>query len=102
MVNKTKNRDPKIIPYDYNRVVLQDRIITKNYINASYVDDLVGGPGYIVTQGPLKDTVSDFWALVWQQNVEVIVMVTRTFDFIKVLIHMQTSGFDFVKVSSFI
>ncbi|PRD28994.1 UNVERIFIED_CONTAM: Ptprj [Trichonephila clavipes] len=32
---------------------------------------------YIATQGPLPNTVNDFWTLAWQQSVPVIVMLTQ-------------------------
>ncbi|KAJ7239020.1 hypothetical protein B0H12DRAFT_1326729 [Mycena haematopus] len=48
-----------------------------NYINASYVQPLGTRRRYIATQGPLEATFGDFWTLVWQQNVHVIVMLTR-------------------------
>lgn len=40
---------------------------------------------YIVTQGPTEDTVLDFWRLVWQENISAIIMLTKTFDFTKVM-----------------
>lgn len=39
---------------------------------------------YIVTQGPTEETVTDFWRMVWQEKASCIVMLTKTFDFIKV------------------
>ena len=33
--------------------------------------------GFIATQGPLPDTVPDFWRLVWEQNAHTIVMLTN-------------------------
>jgi protein tyrosine phosphatase len=40
---------------------------------------------YLVTQGPNERTVGDFWRMVWQVNASCIVMLTKTFDFIKVM-----------------
>ncbi|ETW87664.1 hypothetical protein HETIRDRAFT_448126 [Heterobasidion irregulare TC 32-1] len=48
-----------------------------DYVNASYVQPLGTRKRYIATQGPLPETFTDFWTLVWEQNVHVIVMLTR-------------------------
>ncbi|XP_046442624.1 receptor-type tyrosine-protein phosphatase mu-like isoform X2 [Daphnia pulex] len=85
--NRPKNQNQKIIPYDYNRVVLdlQPGIPDSDYVNGSYVDSILKPNAYVVTQGPNERTVSDFWRLVWQSNASCIVMLTKTFDFIKVM-----------------
>lgn len=32
---------------------------------------------YIATQGPMPNTVSDFWEMVWQEETSLIVMLTQ-------------------------
>ncbi|CAG7826512.1 unnamed protein product, partial [Allacma fusca] len=69
---------------DYNRVVLEPaKEFPGDYVNASYVDSLLKPNAYIVAQGPLEGTVGDFWRMIWQERVTVIIMLTKTFDFIK-------------------
>ncbi|EFA03751.2 tyrosine-protein phosphatase non-receptor type 23 [Tribolium castaneum] len=67
-----KNRFPDILPYDYSRVEL--KAAKDDYINASYVKDVsyYSAP-FIVTQAPLAATASDFWTMIKEQNVELIV-----------------------------
>ncbi|XP_071454736.1 receptor-type tyrosine-protein phosphatase kappa [Hetaerina americana] len=85
--NREKNQNQKCIPYDYNRVVLETLEDTpdSDYINASYVDSLLKPNAYIVTQGPTENTVHDFWRMVWSERASCIVMLTKTFDFIRVM-----------------
>jgi protein tyrosine phosphatase len=35
---------------------------------------------YISTQGPLPNTVCDFWRMVWEQNSTIIVMLTKEIE----------------------
>ncbi|XP_022101630.1 receptor-type tyrosine-protein phosphatase F-like isoform X2 [Acanthaster planci] len=78
-VNKNKNRYANIIPYDYSRVVLDpiNDDPDTDYINASYVDGYRKKNAYIATQGHNKYSTPDFWRMVWQQEVAIIVMLTN-------------------------
>lgn len=40
---------------------------------------------YIAAQGPNEYTITDFWRLIWEQHSFVIVMLTKVFDFIRVM-----------------
>ena len=50
------------------------------YINASHISAAVGSAQrfYIAAQGPLPSTVTDFWQMVWQCDVYVVVMLADT------------------------
>ncbi|KAH9486715.1 Receptor-type tyrosine-protein phosphatase V [Psilocybe cubensis] len=73
-----KNRYRHIWPFEHARVRLHQKKETDDdYINASYIQPLGTTKRYIATQGPLPATFTDFWTLCWEQNVHVIVMLTR-------------------------
>ncbi|XP_058389727.1 receptor-type tyrosine-protein phosphatase C [Diceros bicornis minor] len=96
--NKSKNRNSHIIPYDFNRVPLKhelemskesehdsdessdddsDSEETSKYINASFIMSYWKPEVMIAAQGPLKETVGDFWQMIFQRKVKVIVMLTE-------------------------
>ncbi|XP_051809691.1 receptor-type tyrosine-protein phosphatase F isoform X12 [Acanthochromis polyacanthus] len=78
-VNKPKNRYANVIAYDHSRVVLTsvDAVPGSDYINANYIDGYRKQNAYIATQGPLPETLSDFWRMVWEQRSSTIIMMTR-------------------------
>ena len=44
-------------------------------MNASFVQPHGTAKRYIATQGPMDATYRDFWTLIWEQNVRIIVML---------------------------
>ncbi|CAD7089422.1 unnamed protein product [Hermetia illucens] len=75
--NETKNRYSNIFPYDKNRVILDCDSDGADYINASFINGYKRRKEYIATQGPKPETFVDFWRMIIQYNVRLIVMVTQ-------------------------
>nr|XP_022311762.1 receptor-type tyrosine-protein phosphatase epsilon-like isoform X1 [Crassostrea virginica] len=76
--NKVKNRYVTIFSYDHSRVVLNSPGTDGNgYIHANYIEDTKGVRSYIATQGPKPKTIADFWTMVSQEEVTVIVCLTN-------------------------
>uniref|UniRef100_A0A671U1E5 Tyrosine-protein phosphatase non-receptor type 9 n=1 Tax=Sparus aurata TaxID=8175 RepID=A0A671U1E5_SPAAU len=82
--NQIKNRYSDVLCLDQSRVRLcqlcDDEDETTDYINASFMDGYKRGNAYIATQGPLPKTFGDFWRMVWEQMVLIIVMTTRVVE----------------------
>ncbi|KAJ8370471.1 hypothetical protein SKAU_G00104990 [Synaphobranchus kaupii] len=80
--NVKKNRYKDVVPYDHTRVKLS--LITSDtdtdYINGNFIKGALTQKAYIATQGPLPHTVQDFWRMIWEYNVEIIVMACREFE----------------------
>ncbi|XP_033117824.1 receptor-type tyrosine-protein phosphatase T-like isoform X2 [Anneissia japonica] len=79
--NLKKNRYKNVVPYDHSRIVLQSSLNGSkpgsDYINACYIQGYNNPQRFIAAQGPNQTTVEDFWKLVWQENVHMIIMLTN-------------------------
>uniref|UniRef100_A0A8C2QPF6 Receptor-type tyrosine-protein phosphatase eta n=1 Tax=Cricetulus griseus TaxID=10029 RepID=A0A8C2QPF6_CRIGR len=76
--NRGKNRYNNVLPYDISRVKLSVQThSTDDYINANYMPGYHSKKDFIATQGPLPNTLKDFWRMVWEKNVYAIVMLTK-------------------------
>ncbi|CAL4062105.1 unnamed protein product, partial [Meganyctiphanes norvegica] len=77
--NKPKNRYETILPFDDTRVKLElkeNGPKGSDYINANYIifPD-TSALKFIATQGPLENTINDFWRMIWENNVYDIVIL---------------------------
>ncbi|XP_076241150.1 receptor-type tyrosine-protein phosphatase F [Calliopsis andreniformis] len=80
--NKLKNRYANLIAYDENRVILKKLPDDphSDYINANYIKGYKRDKYYIATQGPKANTVIDFWRMIWQEETQVICMLTNVIE----------------------
>ncbi|CAH0546901.1 unnamed protein product [Brassicogethes aeneus] len=76
--NKILNRYRDVSPFNHSRVILQ-RGYT-DYINANLIKIEKADRKYILTQGPLSNTVSHFWLMVWEQNSIAILMLNKLIE----------------------
>nr|CAH7760211.1 unnamed protein product [Callosobruchus chinensis] len=77
MICDEKNRFPDIVPVQ-NRIYLtchppSDE--SSSYINAVQVDGFRSPGRYLVTQFPMPNTVKDFWRMVCEREVKVIIAI---------------------------
>ncbi|XP_036435359.1 tyrosine-protein phosphatase non-receptor type 18 [Colossoma macropomum] len=80
--NVKKNRYKDILPYDQTRVILSPILpdYSSDYINANFIKGATQNKTYIATQGPLSYTVVDFWRMIWQYKIQVIVMACKEIE----------------------
>ncbi|XP_071962138.1 tyrosine-protein phosphatase non-receptor type 21-like isoform X2 [Antedon mediterranea] len=77
--NEARNLFKDVLPYEDTRVKLATMVDNSTgYINASHVKVPIAGEimHYIASQAPMENTVKDWWRMVWEQEVLVIVMLT--------------------------
>ncbi|GAB9473047.1 hypothetical protein Gpo141_00010209 [Globisporangium polare] len=73
-LTKAKNRYRDVLPYERTRVHLlnPDDSPAGDYINANFVDD-----HYIACCAPIPSAICDFWHMVWECDVHVVLMLTN-------------------------
>ncbi|XP_063928101.1 tyrosine-protein phosphatase 69D isoform X3 [Zophobas morio] len=77
--NREKNRSDVVIPYDRNRVILTPLSGKEHstYINASFIEGYDNTESFIITQDPTESTINDFWRMISEQGISVIVMLSE-------------------------
>ncbi|CAD5229897.1 unnamed protein product [Bursaphelenchus okinawaensis] len=54
--------------------------IENDFIHANYVTHPLFKNKFICTQGPMEHTILEFWRLVWQENVVVVIMLCQCLE----------------------
>ncbi|XP_052795728.1 receptor-type tyrosine-protein phosphatase T-like isoform X1 [Mya arenaria] len=72
--NIGKNRYKGLYAYDHSRVVIQTEM---SYINACFIKGFQKTISYVASQGPMESNMEDFWQMIWEQNIQTVVMVTN-------------------------
>ncbi|EGD80292.1 hypothetical protein PTSG_10548 [Salpingoeca rosetta] len=87
--NRSKNRYRNITAYDHTRVVLDilEGDDDCDYYNANFIPSDSSAQSYIACQGPTPPSMEDFWRMVWQKDVSVIVMVTKETELGRIKCH---------------
>ncbi|KAH8858371.1 Receptor-type tyrosine-protein phosphatase beta [Schistosoma japonicum] len=94
--NRRLNRFSNILPYDQTRVKLNPLEKGKqghDYVNASFIYEIIPCSSvkshpllnrtkidYIASQAPLESTVGDFWRMILDQNITIVVMLTKLYE----------------------
>lgn len=76
-------RFKELLPYEENRVrIIPSKENRTGYINASHIAATVGSQArfYIAAQGPLPATINNFWQMIWEADVYLVVMLTGLHD----------------------
>lgn len=75
--NKLKLKFVQRKKFEYFRVKLLKPKNQCDYINANWLNGFSRENEFIATQGPIPATIPHFWQMVVENNVKIIVMVTK-------------------------
>ncbi|CEF64461.1 Protein-tyrosine phosphatase, receptor/non-receptor type domain and Protein-tyrosine/Dual specificity phosphatase domain and Protein-tyrosine phosphatase, catalytic domain-containing protein [Strongyloides ratti] len=81
--NSSKCRYKDILCYDDSRVILQcksNRFVENDFIHANYMNSKKENLSCVCTQGPLQNTIYDFWIMIWQLKSRSIIMLCEIFE----------------------
>ena len=54
---------------------------SSGYINANYISGFkCESNSYIAAQGPMSNTINDFWLMIWTECVSCVVMITKLIE----------------------
>ncbi|ELU03807.1 hypothetical protein CAPTEDRAFT_174233 [Capitella teleta] len=76
-VQKNRFNTMRLLPMDKHRTPIQNpaSFAQKDYINGLFIDSYLTKNTFIVTQTPMKSTVTDFWRMIYDYNVSSVAMV---------------------------
>ena len=80
--NTALNRFLNVPCYDHSRVPIESRLDKNTYIHANFVPGFHSEKDYILTQAPLPETIKDFWSMIFDHDIDTIVMVSLTIPII--------------------
>ncbi|GMS83523.1 hypothetical protein PENTCL1PPCAC_5698 [Pristionchus entomophagus] len=77
--NASKNRYKDIVAFDETRVKLNkvNGVETSDYINANWIKSYGGRKRFIASQAPLESTLTDFWRMIWEHDIRIVVMLSN-------------------------
>ncbi|KAK0418638.1 hypothetical protein QR680_013682 [Steinernema hermaphroditum] len=78
--NKVKNRYNDIVCLDSSRVKINNFGPDNEYIHANYVSTAFATHRFICCQGPMDNTMVDFWRMVVQEEAQVILMLCNVVE----------------------
>ena len=92
----TKNRYKDMLPYNHSRVKLAEVSSEGcDYVNASHIKSSLSGKEYIASQAPTPSTFNDFWRVIWEQEIRIVIMLTAETEGGQVKCHRYWSDGDY-------
>ncbi|CAD6186111.1 unnamed protein product [Caenorhabditis auriculariae] len=77
--NAMRNRYTNVIPYDQNRVIISRSASNiDGYVNASPARYEPSRTNYILAQGPVEGSVTDWWQMMWDKSVSLIIQLNQS------------------------